>query len=254
MPHAHPEPADPGPPQQHGARSVAARRRAVWGLGWAIATALLLTVAVGLDGAILSGFDDSITSFTRSWADGLGWPVDVAHWIGLITAPRWSTVAAAVVVVALFLTRQRAAAALLAGSAILGVALTELAKRTVGRMRPPGAEQFEPDLDRSFPSGHSSAGIYLYLATGMILLQLARHRGDRALAGVGWTLVVFGPLLGLTRLVLGVHWPSDVLAGWAFGSIGLLTSAVLLWWALDAGWRGTVRTSQAEVPPGPSGA
>jgi undecaprenyl-diphosphatase len=206
-------------------------------LAGALVATVLLTVAVAGDWAAVTRFDDALTSFTRDWADPLGWPVDVAHGIGLVTAPRWSTLAAVVIVVVLFLARYRAAAGLLAVSAILGVALTELAKTAVGRMRPPGAGQYEPDQDRSFPSGHSSAGIYLYLATGVLLLQLGRARGDRAMTAVGWTLVVFGPSPGLTRLILGVHWPSDILAGWAFGSVGLLTSAVLLWWAVDAGWR-----------------
>ena len=43
---------------------------------------------------------------------------------------------------------------------------------------------------------------------------------------VGRILVIIGPFLGLTRVVLGVHWPSDVIAGWAFGSAVLLTSAL----------------------------
>lgn len=234
-------------PRPAAARAVVGRRLASWGLALAVVAAVLLTVAVRSGWAVVASFDEALTSFTRGWADPLGWPVDAAHAIGLATAPRWSLLTALVLVLLLFLARYRAAAGLLALSAVLGAALTELAKLAVGRQRPPGAGQFEPDLDMSFPSGHSSAGIYLFLATGVILLQLGRARGSRLLTAAGWVLVVFGPSLGLTRLVLGVHWPSDILAGWAFGCVGLLTGAVLLWWAVDAGWR---RPAAAPEPDG----
>ena len=65
-----PRPADP--------RSAAARRRAGWGLAGALVATVLLTVAVAGDWAAVTRFDDALTSFTRDWADPLGWPVDVA--------------------------------------------------------------------------------------------------------------------------------------------------------------------------------
>ena len=52
----------------------------------------------------------------------------------------------------------------------------------------------------------------------------------------GRLLVAAGPLLGVSRLVLGVHWPSDIVAGWAFGSAALCVGALLLLRPLDRGW------------------
>lgn len=228
-----------------------ARRRATIGLVLALLAAGVLTAAVAATGGAPLPLDEALTTFTRGWADPLGWPVDVAHAIGLATAPIWSAVIGVALVLLLAALRHRAAALLLAGSLLLGVGLTELMKLAVGRQRPPGAGQFEPDLDKSFPSGHASVGIYLYLATGLILIHLARGRGWPALAWIGWTLVACGPLLGVTRLVLGVHWPTDILAGWALGSFALLALALLLWGRLHQGWTDAAPDALRAEPAGP---
>lgn len=239
MPVAEPSPA-----------SHAARRRAVVGLIVAAMVATFLAVAVSTGSDVLDRLDTALTSVTRGWADPLGWPVDVAHIIGLVTAPFWSALAAAALVIALLLTHHRAAAGLLAISGIAGVTVSETVKASMGRARPPGAEQFEPDLDKSFPSGHSMEGIYLYLAAGLVLINLGRSQGRRPLVVVGRILVIIGPLIGVSRLILGVHWPSDVIAGWAFGSVVLLTSALVLWWPLDGGWTAHSTQPAAATPPG----
>jgi undecaprenyl-diphosphatase len=233
------------------------------GLVTALAVAGFLTIAVSTGSDVLHGLDTALTDLTRAWADPAGWPVDLAHIIGLVTAPLWSALAATVLVIALLLTHHRAAAGLLAISGIAGVTVSETVKMAMGRPRPPGAEQFEQDLDKSFPSGHAMVGIYLYLATGLVLIHLGRSQGRRWVEVVGRVLVIVGPLIGLSRLVLGLHWPSDIIAGWAFGSAVLLSSALILWWPLDHGWpiRGSAQPAAARPPalpgagttPGPPG-
>ncbi|MGB7982580.1 MAG: phosphatase PAP2 family protein [Candidatus Nanopelagicales bacterium] len=222
----------------HGDRPVVdPAKRAAWtGLGLAAMAAVLLTAGVTSDWPWLRSVDAFLTSFTRDWADPLGWPVDVAHAIGLATSPLWSTLLVIVAVLSLSVAQQRAAAGYLALSGGTGVVAVELTKTSVGRTRPPGAAEFQSDLLRSFPSGHSAASIYVYLALGLVLVQLGRGRGNAALRGAGWTLVVLAPFIGVSRLVLGVHWPSDVLAGWAFGSTATLAAALLLWAPLESGW------------------
>ncbi len=200
--------------------------------------AALLTWAVATESSTLASFDEALTDFTRGWADPLGWPVDLAHVIGIITSPLFSALAASVLVVTLWLMRYRAAAGLITLSGLAGVATSETVKALMGRTRPPGAEQYESDLDKSFPSGHAMEGIYLYLATGLVLIHLGRAQGRAWLQRLGMVFVVIGPIIGLSRVVLGVHWPSDVLAGWAFGSVVLLAAALILWGPLDRGWDG----------------
>jgi len=233
------------------AASGAARRRAQVGLLVASAVALSLTLAVATGSHVLDGFDQAITDLVRGWADPLGWPVDVAHVIGFFTSSVASLLMGGVLILVLFATRYDAAAALLAISCVSGVIVSEVMKRALDRMRPPGAEQFESDLDQSFPSGHAMVGIFLYLAVGVVLIQIGHHKGRRwFMRLVGVTLVIVGPCIGLSRLVLGVHWPSDVIAGWAFGSMVLITSALVLWWPLDRGWTGQGwRATPDPAPP-----
>lgn len=245
MPASTPDPETASPET----RAAGAHRRAVVGLVTALAVAALLTIAVATGSDMLDGFDTALTDLTRGWADPAGWPVDVAHVVGLVTAPLWSALAATVVVLILLLTHHRAAAGLLAMSGIAGVTVSETVKMSMGRTRPPGAQEFEQDLDKSFPSGHAMVGIYLYLATGLVLIHLGRSMGRRWMEVLGRALVIVGPLIGLSRLVLGVHWPSDIIAGWAFGSAVLLASALILWWPLDRGWPTRVEVQPAGATP-----
>jgi undecaprenyl-diphosphatase len=107
--------------------------------------------------------------------------------------------------------------------------VVEVLKRTVGRMRPPGAETYiENGLDRSFPSGHASVGVYVYVACALLVLLAGQQGGSAALQWSGRVLAVFGVTIGLTRIVLGVHWATDVLAGWAIGSAVLLAATSLV--------------------------
>ncbi len=221
------------------------------GLVVAALVAALLTWSVAHGGSAVAGFDAAVAETTRSWADPLGWPVDVAGTVGRVTAPLWSALAAAALVVSLALVGHRAAAAFLALSGVLGVLTSEVVKSSVARARPPGAEEHVQDLDVSFPSGHAMLGISFYVAAGLVLIRLGQGPGRRWSRGVGVLLLVVGPGLGLSRLVLGVHWPSDVVAGWAFGCVVLCSSALILWTPLARGWDPLGATGPAPVgaPP-----
>jgi undecaprenyl-diphosphatase len=97
------------------------------------------------------------------------------------------------------------------------VALNSVLKALFARARPDLVEHLVVVVTPSFPSGHAllSAAIYPMLAavTGRELERLALRRYLFALAAF---LVL---LIGITRIYLGVHWPSDVLAGWFIGSL-----------------------------------
>ncbi|QEE38216.1 MULTISPECIES: phosphatase PAP2 family protein [unclassified Methylobacterium] len=96
----------------------------------------------------------------------------------------------------------------------------------------------------SFPSGHATMSAIAYLTLATLIARLDRNRSAKALVlglGVGLTLLV-----GLSRIYLGVHWPSDVLAGWCIGAAW----ASLCWFvALQLQRRGEV---EAPDPPPPA--
>jgi undecaprenyl-diphosphatase len=91
----------------------------------------------------------------------------------------------------------------------------ELMKVAVARPRPTLWPWLIPTSGYAFPSGHAVAAAAFYPLLGWLALR-ARGRG-RGRAGYGLGLAV-GVFVGLGRLYVGVHWPSDVLAGWAIGA------------------------------------
>jgi undecaprenyl-diphosphatase len=72
----------------------------------------------------------------------------------------------------------------------------------------------------SFPSGHAMISAAIYLTIGAMLSELQPRRAARIFLMSFATLLVL--LIGCSRIYLGVHWPSDVLAGWCLGSVWAL--------------------------------
>ncbi len=116
------------------------------------------------------------------------------------------------------------AATFLALSAAGGAAINTVIKTLVDRQRPPTNGTYQLEESLSFPSGHSQAGITVWVAIGLVSLALL-PRVVRWWVGV--TFMIFGVSIGLSRLVLGVHWPTDVFAGWCLGLMWLGVSLVL---------------------------
>ena len=101
---------------------------------------------------------------------------------------------------------------LFAGVAVVGSALLNLgAKQLFARERPSLWESIAPETTYSFPSGHAMGSMTI----GWVVVLLAWHTRWRlpVLAGAAG----FTVLVGLSRVYLGVHYPSDILAGWAAG-------------------------------------
>lgn len=114
-----------------------------------------------------------------------------------------------VLLVLVLAVRRRMHEGLFAGFAIAGSALLNLgAKHLFARQRPSLWESITPESTYSFPSGHAMGSMTL----AAVLVLLAWHTRWR------WPLLVlaagFVVLVGLSRIYLGVHYPSDILAGW----------------------------------------
>jgi undecaprenyl-diphosphatase len=109
---------------------------------------------------------------------------------------------------------------------IIGSTASTLVKMLVGRARPPSAGWHALVQGSSFPSGHMTASTAGYVALALVVAGRARTAAGRVTAivcGVAMSLAI-----GWSRVVLGVHWPTDVLAGFLLGT-GAACLAVLLW-------------------------
>lgn len=99
----------------------------------------------------------------------------------------------------------------------LGRLFSELQKYEVARVRPSLEPQLVMVKSQSFPSGHASSSMIFYLTMALVLT----HRGPcRRWAAAG--AILLSLLIGTSRVMLGVHWPSDVIGGWVFGLLWVL--------------------------------
>jgi undecaprenyl-diphosphatase len=150
----------------------------------------------------------------------------------------------------LVLLRRRSAALLVAVSVGGGTALSSLLKLGFQRPRPDLVPHAVEVYTASFPSGHAMLSAVTYLTLGALLMRvqpLWRVKFYILALAVLATLLV-----GTSRVYLGVHWPTDVLAGWCVGAF----------WALLC-WLGALRLQrtgrvgmarQAEAGPSPAAA
>ena len=116
-------------------------------------------------------------------------------------------------------------AAFVAASIAGGAILSGLIKAIFVRPRPELVPHLVDVTSSSFPSGHSMNSAIVYLTLAVLI---ARSEQDRRVQGYLITVgIVLTLLVGSTRVYLGVHWPSDVLAGWAVGAMWAAVCSVI---------------------------
>jgi undecaprenyl-diphosphatase len=180
-------------------------------------------------------------------ADGRAFDEAVLHWLqpvaGQPRGPWWLHEAAAdltslggISVLALFalvafafllIQGKRLSAALLALGLAGGVGLSEGLKALFERQRPPAAYQAVETLNASFPSGHALLATVFYLSLGVMLTRALPRRRLKAFA-LGAAMLI-AALVGLTRIYLGAHWTSDVIAGWSAGAAWAMALWLVAW-------------------------
>ena len=130
--------------------------------------------------------------------------------------------AGVVVAIWLFLRGHRHLPLALIAIVALGRLLSEAQKYWIARARPDLETHLVVVKTSSFPSGHATSSMIFYLSLALVLTAEKRwHRG--AVAGA----IILSLLIGLSRVMLGVHWPSDVIGGWSFGMLWVLLTLKL---------------------------
>ncbi|MGE0613339.1 MAG: phosphatase PAP2 family protein [Hyphomicrobiales bacterium] len=143
-----------------------------------------------------------------------------------------STTALALITLAvagyLLIGRKRAGALLLLACVGGGALLSSALKHAFARPRPDLVAHLVDVHTLSFPSGHAMLSAATYLTLGAMLARLAPGAHLKAyLLGVGIALTL---LIGMSRVYLGVHWPTDVLAGWCAGAAWAMGCWLAAWW------------------------
>lgn len=117
-------------------------------------------------------------------------------------------------------------ALVMGGAVLLAWLSSDASKALYSRPRPDVVPHEAYVFSASFPSGHSTLSAATYLTLAMLVASLETRRRSKALAyGIAAMVLVS---VGFSRIYLGVHWPSDVLAGWCLGA----TWALAAWIAL----------------------
>jgi undecaprenyl-diphosphatase len=127
----------------------------------------------------------------------------------------------------LLVSRRHLTAGLLVAGAMSGSIAVAIIKTAVGRPRPTLIDHLTQVASYSFPSGHSANSAVIYLTLALTVSQVIPGVAARRYVIGAAALIVI--LIGISRVYLGVHWPSDVLAGWCFGALW-----ALMWWAIGA--------------------
>ncbi len=146
------------------------------------------------------------------------------------------TLVTVVAVLAFLMHRRRLYAGILAVTVLLADISSEGLKQLYGRPRPELVPYGSYVYSASFPSGHSTLSAATFLTLAMLIASLEPNRGTKIMVYVLAMLLVLG--IGVSRVYLGVHWPSDVLAGWCLGAA----------WALAA-WTALLRFGGPQALP-----
>ena len=113
-------------------------------------------------------------------------------------------------------------------SAAGGTAISFSLKHFFQRARPDLVPHEVATYTSSFPSSHAMMSAMIYLTLGVLLAQVQHSR--RARAYVMTVALLLTLVVGTSRVYLGVHWPTDVLAGWSLGSAWAMLCGAAAWW------------------------
>lgn len=196
--------------------------------------AVSLGLAMLLAGAFATShfpfaFDRALILGLRQWG-GPAWLPKVASDITTLGGGVALTLLVAIVAGLLLVQRLWLTALAVSAASVTGGWAVDIVKGLVVRGRPEIVPHLVTVNGYSFPSGHATSSAVVYLTLAALAGQVTPSRAVRRYLLIVAVLLVGA--IGCSRVYLGVHWPSDVIAGWSFGTLWALG-----WWIATAGAR-----------------
>lgn len=193
-------------------------------LGWLVLAVLGLGGFVALTLLVANGYGFSFDQPLLDAGRGLG--QYMAAWQGLSDSANFPLIAIGVGIVAWLLwTRQRLEAVLVILVLAAVTAGSEAVKQLVARPRPPGFDSSVIGVVYSYPSGHVLEAVTIYGIISILVWRSSLPRLVRIVVPVVFAIIV--AFVGVARVAVGAHYPSDVLAG-LLGGIGVVALFALL--------------------------
>ncbi|MGW7128098.1 phosphatase PAP2 family protein [Streptomyces bobili] len=192
---------------------------------------LVLLILVAAEWHPLLSVDGDVSRTTHRWAVA---DPDVTRAFRILTDWVWDplTMRLLCAAVALWLVWRRAAwwtAAWLVTVSAVGTALQQGLKAALGRERPVWTDPVDSAHYAAYPSGHALTAT---VVLGLLLWLLHRHGAGPVLWRTAMSVALVSVVgVGLTRVWLGVHWPTDVVGGWLMGAmlVSLAIAAHVRW-------------------------
>jgi membrane-associated phospholipid phosphatase len=184
---------------------------------------VLLFLLVRSSNATVADLDEDAHDALRGAAVDRPWLAGAMDVVAVVTHPWVLRVAAVVAVVLVWRRGRRRVAVWLGVTFALAGALSGGLKLLVARARPVFDDPIAHAGGYSFPSGHALAAM---VAAGCVVVLLHPSLGGRARMALWVSAAAFVLLVGLNRVVLGVHYLTDVVAGWVVGLATVVATVV----------------------------
>jgi undecaprenyl-diphosphatase len=189
-----------------------------------------IAIAIGVKSGVTRNFDETLLRAPRDPSDlaktlGPPWLEEVARDLTAIGGIAALSLVTAAVSGYLQISRKYGALALLLAATSGGLLLSAVLKERFERPRPEVVPHLSMVMTSSFPSGHSLNSAVVYLTLGSMLAGLSREVRLKLYFFSVALLLTF--LVGVSRVYMGVHYPTDVIAGWCAGLAWALSCGVI---------------------------
>jgi len=189
-------------------------------LGFSLLAVVLILAFAALAGEMLEGetraFDMVVLRAAQSLREDRPWVTEAMRDFSGLGSTVVLTLLTGVSVGYLALVSTRTSVFLVATSVISGSICVSVFKAAFGRARPDTAYAELVATGLSFPSGHATMSAVVFLTLGTLVASTRTLWIERIYIFCAAALMTV--LVGLSRIALGVHWATDVLGGWAFGT------------------------------------